>query len=174
MNDTFHKLAAEWRDRIYSFALYSLRRREEAEDVTQDVLIRLWHHRNAIDTQRAGAWIMRVTRNAVIDATRRRTTRAAVFAPDIEAETAQLFVPSAARTDAMVEHREIRDAVEEALGHLEEPYRSVLVMREIEQLSYAEIAGALNMPMGTVKVYLHRGRRMLRESLRGRYRQDVI
>ena len=72
---------------------------------------------------------------------------------------------SGSHADRGVESRELREALEQALAEIDEPYRSVLVMREIQQMSYNEIVDALEMPLGTVKVYLHRGRRMLREAL---------
>jgi len=174
MDDLFHKLADQWRDRVYSFALYSLRRQEEAEDVTQRVLIRLWQNCDAIDPDRAGAWIMRVTRNAVIDSTRRRSTRSSVIAEGADAKDAQMYVPSGARTESTVEAREIREAVLAALEEIDEVYRSVIIMREIEQFTYSEIANALQLPVGTVKVHLHRGRRALRAAIRERYREDVV
>ncbi|HTQ79314.1 MAG TPA: sigma-70 family RNA polymerase sigma factor, partial [Thermoanaerobaculia bacterium] len=52
-----------------------------------------------------------------------------------------------------------------ALGRLEEPYRSVLILREIQDLKYQEISEALNLPLNTVRVYIHRGRQRLREQL---------
>ena len=64
--------------------------------------------------------------------------------------------------------RELRDTLEEALAAIEEPYRSIVVMREIQDMTYAEIVDALEMPLNTVKVYLRRGRRMLRDALRGK------
>ena len=63
MSREFRKLADEYAGRVYTFALYSLRRREDAEDVTQEVLIRLWRHRDTIAAEHTGAWVMRVARN---------------------------------------------------------------------------------------------------------------
>ena len=68
MKQPFRKLAEEFSDRVYTFAFYSLRSREEAEDVTQEVLVKLWQHAENIDPGKRSAWVMRVARNAVIDA----------------------------------------------------------------------------------------------------------
>ncbi|MDP6536508.1 MAG: sigma-70 family RNA polymerase sigma factor [Gammaproteobacteria bacterium] len=62
------------RQRIFSFAHYSLRAREDAEDVTQEVFIKLWQHWQKIDHNKLGAWLMRVARNAVIDHVRKHKT----------------------------------------------------------------------------------------------------
>jgi RNA polymerase sigma-70 factor (ECF subfamily) len=166
MSREFRKLADEYAGRIFTFALYSLRRREDAEDVTQEVLIRLWRHRDRIGDERTGAWVMRVTRNLVIDAARRRRSRAAVFAESSGAETSAARVAALERPDDDCERSELRGALEEAIGSLDEPYRSIVIMREIQGLAYEEIARGMDMPLGTIKVYLHRARRRLRERLR--------
>ncbi len=168
MADLFRKLAEEYKDRIYTFAFYSLRRQEEAEDVTQEVLIKMWQHRDNIDPERMSSWVMRVARNAVIDVARRRQTRAAVFADGVEVEVAANYVASGSSSETALERRELSESLEAALASIEEPYRSIIVMREIQDMKYAEIVDAVEMPLNTVKVYLHRGRRMLREALRGK------
>ena len=61
-----------YRQRVFSFAYYSLRTREDAEDITQDVFIKLWQHWNKIDHERLGAWLMRVAHNAVVDHVRKQ------------------------------------------------------------------------------------------------------
>jgi len=171
MSKRFRKLADAYKDMIYTFALYSLRREEDAEDVTQEVLVKLWQNADDIAPDRARAWVMRVTRNAVIDTVRRRRTRASVIAEEVDAEMAANYAAAGAVTDTVVENRELREALEDALSAMDEPYRTIIVMREIQEMSYQEIAGALEMPLGTVKVYLHRGRRMLREALGTEHRE---
>jgi len=169
MKKQFRKLAEEYQDRIYTYAWYMLHCREEAEDVTQEVLVKLWQHVDEVDPGNLRSWVMRVTRNAVIDASRRRRTRKAVFADGVEIETVADVVTSSSRgADGAVISREIRSALETALASIEEPYRSIVVLREIQGMTYAEVGEALELPLNTVKVYLHRGRRMLREELRGK------
>jgi RNA polymerase sigma-70 factor (ECF subfamily) len=171
MEDRFRRLADAYKNTIYTFALYSLRRQEDAEDVTQDVLVKLWQNMDSIDPERAGAWVMRVARNAVIDVARRRKTRSAVFAEEVDVDIAANYAVAESGTDRHVRRREFREALESALAGIDEPYRSILIMREVQQHSYREIVEALDMPLNTVKVYLHRGRRMLREALGEEYRE---
>jgi len=174
MADRFRELAEAYRDRIYSYALYSLRRPEDAEDVTQEVLIKLWQNTERIDTERAGAWVMRVTRNAVIDVTRRRKSRASVIAEDVDVDIAANYAGAESDAEERVESREFRESLEAALADLSDPYRSILVMREVQEMSYSEIVDAMEMPLNTVKVYLHRGRKMLREALKDKYKRNVV
>jgi RNA polymerase sigma-70 factor (ECF subfamily) len=162
MSREFRKLAEEYAGRVYTYALYSLRRREDAEDVTQEVLVRLWRHQDSIAAERTGAWVMRVARNLVIDAARRRRSHAAVFAEGPAAETSAGRVASPERSDREYERHELQEALEDAIAALDEPYRSIVIMREIQGLAYEEIARGLDMPLGTIKVYLHRARKRLR------------
>jgi RNA polymerase sigma-70 factor (ECF subfamily) len=176
MGKSFTKLADDYRDRVYTFARYSLRHREEAEDVTQEVMVRLWQRadRGGLDIDNVGAWVMRVARNAVIDVIRRRRTRTAVIADEVDFDLATHYTAGPADTGDGVESREFREALETALARMEDPYRSILVMREIQGLQYQEICDALEIPLNTMKVYLHRGRRVLREALKGMYHHDDV
>jgi RNA polymerase sigma-70 factor (ECF subfamily) len=169
MKKPFRKLVEEYQDKVFTFARYSLHSQEEAEDVTQEVLVKLWRHAESIDPDKLTAWVMRVARNAVIDSTRRRKFRGTVIAENVDFDVAESLVASGdSGPEVAARSREIRDALQRALSGVEEPYRSIVVMREIQQLSYSEIVASLDMPLNTVKVYLHRGRRMLREALRGK------
>lgn len=166
MSREFQRLAREHGGRIYSFALHALRSREDAEDVTQEVLIRLWRCRETIDPAKLHPWVMRVTRNLVIDASRRRRMRATVIAEGADVEwVADLVADGPPETDR-AERSELRACLEAAVAELDEPYRSIIIMREIQDHSYNEIAEAMEMPLGTVKVYLHRARRRLRDRVR--------
>jgi RNA polymerase sigma-70 factor (ECF subfamily) len=169
MKKPFRKLAQEYQDKVFTFVYYSLQSREEAEDVTQEVLMKLWQHREEVNPDKLTAWVMRVARNAVIDVARRRQTRGAVIANGVEFEVAEgVVADGGADTEHGVRSRELHDALERALATVDEPYRSIVVMREIQDMTYNEIVDALEMPLNTVKVYLHRGRKMLREALRGK------
>lgn len=154
------------RHRVYSFAYYSLGSRDEAEDVTQEVLIRMWEHWSNLDRKSIMAWILRVTRNVCLDLHRKRQTRTALMAEhgrDCLGNTGC----GEGNPDLDLERKDFRRQVEVALRRVDEPYRTIVILREIQDYSYAEISKAMEMPLNTIKVYLHRGRRMLRQQLRG-------
>ena len=67
--------------------------------------------------------------------------------------------------EAVAEASELRTRIHDALADLQEPYRSIVIFREIQDMKYDEISESLELPLNTVKSYLHRGRRMLREKL---------
>ena len=152
--------------KVFTLAVYLLTDREEAEDVTQEVLVRLWRRGGEVSTDKIGSWLMRVTRNACIDAARRRKEK--VRTPIDQALGANL-PDHAPGPEARAHASQLGARVLQALERLNEPGRSVVILREIQGLSYQEIGEALQMPVNNVRVTLHRGRRRLREDLREVY-----
>ena len=148
----------QYRQRVFSFAYYSLRTREDAEDITQDVFIRLWQHWRKIDHERVGAWLMRVAHNSVIDHIRRhKNEKLRVDLPDTLEDAVSV-------EDSELESQEFQQHLETAISTLKDPYRSILIMRDIQGLSYQDVEQTLNLSQSQVKVYLHRARRQLREN----------
>jgi RNA polymerase sigma-70 factor (ECF subfamily) len=94
-----------------------------------------------------------------------------VFAEGADVAEMAAGVAATSTADAAAERSVLRSRLEAALGELNEPYRSIVVMREIQGLAYEEIATAMNMPLGTIKVYLHRARRRLRELVQAEIRE---
>lgn len=159
----FEKLVHGYQHRVYGFAYYLLGDREEAEDVTQEVLLRLWNHRDGVDEDRVLAWLLRVTRNACVDELRRRTTYHNLV--DVNSERLDYAAGSGLLPDDAAEQADFQERLQHALQQLAEPYRSIVILREIQDMKYEDISEALGLPLNTVKVYLHRGRKMLREQL---------
>lgn len=166
MRSAFEKLADRHRDRIFTYACYCLGDREEAEDVTQEVLIRLWKNLDSLEDARVLPWMLHVTRNACIDSMRRRRTYRAIVAQDPEGDTMARVASPIPSPSVAVETADFQVHLQKALQELREPYRSIVVLREVQDLKYEEICETLGLPLNTVKVYLHRGRRKLRERLR--------
>ena len=164
--NTFKKLVKEHQNRIYTFAHYYLNNREEAEDVTQDVLLRLWKHGHNIQLDAVSAWLIKVTRNACYDAIRRRKTRRTYNDSDYnQSSISQLATEEPSPCEEM-ESLDLQGRVESALAMIREPYRSILILREIQDLKYEHIAKSMELPLNTVKGYLHRGRKKMREHLK--------
>ena len=148
---------------VYTFAVYLLANREEAEDVTQEVLVRLWRHGHEVLPEKIGPWLVRVTRNACIDTIRRRKGGSQVAIDD--GAGIELHEP-APGPERLAHGSQLGAKILQALDALNEPGRSVVILREIQGLSYQEIGEALEMPMTSARVTLYRGRRRLREELK--------
>ncbi|MEZ4699873.1 MAG: sigma-70 family RNA polymerase sigma factor [Rhodothermales bacterium] len=159
----FEQHVLQYQHRVFGFAYHFLGDREEAEDVTQEVFIRFWNHRGEVDGGQPIGWLLRVTRNASVDALRRRNSYRKTISGDSEqVELARGDAPGPAK-DA--ESSDFRAMLDQALDRLSEPYKSLVILRELQDLSYQEIADTLALPLTTVKVYLHRARKMLRDHL---------
>lgn len=143
---------------VYRVAFGVLRDRGLAEDVVQETMLKAW---KSLDGFRGDAsmrtWVLRIAHNTAIDALRRR--REHTMAPDDlpESRTASSADDPARR----VMGREDVDVLRDALAHLDELSRSIVVLREVEGLSYQDIADTLDVPVATVKTRLLRARRAL-------------
>jgi RNA polymerase sigma factor (sigma-70 family) len=168
MLTAFDDTARTYRRRVYSFARYLLSSREEAEDVTQEVLLRLWRHQDGVEEERLGAWLLRVTRNACYDLLRRRRSEGATnaLATSLDDETVRELASAEPDPQSRAETADFRRRLLGALGELGEPYKSIIILREVQGLAHREIGEALGIPEVTVRVHLHRGRKKLRERLR--------
>jgi RNA polymerase sigma-70 factor (ECF subfamily) len=166
MLTAFEDTAHRYQRRVYSFARYLLSNREEAEDVTQEVLLRLWRHRQGVDEERLGSWLLRVTRNACYDLLRKRRSEAAAgMTRTFDDEAAREVASAEPDPRDQAEASDFRRRLLVALAEIGEPYKSVIILREVQGLPHREIGEALGIPEATVRVHLHRGRRRLRERL---------
>ena len=152
--------------KVHTYALYLLGNREEAADVAQEVLIKMWKHWKKIDQERLGAWLLRVTRNASYDVLRKRQSSNRYMVNDVGEETLDQAATTDADPERLAAGSEFRLQLRAALDRLDDPYKSVLILREIQGLKYQEISDILELPLNTVRVYLFRGRRRLRDALK--------
>lgn len=160
MRALYQQAIDQHRHRVLSFAHYSLRVREDAEDVTQEVFIKLWQHWQKIDHGKLGAWLMRVAHNSVIDHVRKQRPQQTNLDQYAQVED-QVGEESDA---AQLDQRQFKRQLQSAIKSLEDPFRSIVIMRDIQGMSYEEIQGSLELSASQVKVYLHRARRKLREN----------
>ncbi len=158
MQIEFQQAIEKHRQRVVTLARYSLRSAADADDIAQEVFVKLWQHWPKIDPDKQLSWLLRVTHNAIIDFVRRRKTRNESIdeAVDVEAQAAEH-----SQFDVL-ENNQLTASLAEAIRQLDDPFRSILVMRDIQGLSYADIEESLEMNASQVKVYLHRARRKLR------------
>jgi RNA polymerase sigma-70 factor (ECF subfamily) len=163
----------ELRGRVYTLAVYLLSDCEEAQDVTQEVLIRGWQHAQDVADDRLDAWVLRVTRNRCIDILRSRR-RKSQWHRQYSRELAPSIADTRPSPEALASGNDLRRALGTALSALSEPYHSVVILREIQGLSYREISDILMMPVNTVRVTLHRARQKLRDMLREEYRHVAV
>lgn len=144
-----------------------LRNKMDADDISQEVLIRIWENMDQFNILSAASWIMKTTHNLCIDYLRKRKrnfTRELEISDEI-AETVKDNC-NASNPFAAAHMNDISQKVEEAIERLPENLRSVFVMYEINEMKYVEISKALDLPLNSVKVYLLRARKRLQEDLK--------
>ena len=158
----FQEAVMEHKDRVHNYARSILRDTEDARDVAQECLVRLWHHRDTVEPG-AGcrSWLLRAAHNLCIDRLRRRSSRPEVVQDD-NAREPEDGRPSPER---MAASSQLAIRLERALGDLDGRDRAIVLLREVEGLAYEEIAEVLGLKMGTLKATLHRAREKLRNAL---------
>lgn len=166
------ELARSCRQQAYVFALQLLGNQDDALDVAQDAMVRFFRSLSRFDPARpVRPWLLRIVRNLVRDRGRRqRVRRTESLEPD---EGALRFEPRDESPDpeSLAAKRQLQVLVWQCLQELPPDYREVLVMRDYQDLAYAEIAAALKIPKGTVMSRLHRARRQLHDMVRQRQRR---
>ena len=161
--NTFIKILESHRDRVFSYVLYCLRDRDDAEDVTQDVFVRLWRNRDAVDAGRVGAWLIRVAHNLCVDHARRRRTARTHLGRD-GALAVESRAAAASFDDPVdnLQREQIRTALLDAMTELQEETRSAMIMHYFQGMKIQEVAAALDAKTSTIKVRIHRARKVLR------------
>lgn len=158
-----HRLVVDYGDAVYRLALSVVRDPAVAEDVAQDTLMKAWLALPTLrDDGAARGWVLRIAHNTAISALRAR--RAIAVDPH---DLPDAPVPGEASVESRVQSDAVVDDFVAALETLDELSRSIVVLREIEGLSYEEISEVLAVPLPTVKTRLLRARRRLGATLRG-------
>lgn len=146
---------------IYNFAYRLTGNADDAHDLVQEVLLRVRKGLLAYTPGSFEGWLWRITRNAFLDDMRRRRRRPTI--PLAEGDRDDLGASPA--PDEVLAGVRLSEDVEAALLQLPYDFREAVVMCDVVGLSYEEIAQATEVPVGTVRSRIHRGRRMLREVL---------
>jgi RNA polymerase sigma factor (sigma-70 family) len=148
--------------RVYRLAYRLTGNQHDAEDLTQEVFVRVFRSLSSYTPGNFEGWLHRITTNLFLDGARRKQRIRFSPLPDDVSDRLEGREPSAA--DAF-ELGRLDDEVQAALAELPPDFRAAVVLCDIEGLSYEEIAATLDVKLGTVRSRIHRGRAQLRESL---------
>lgn len=159
--------------RVYAICYRFVGKDEEAQDLTQDVFLRIF---KTLGSFRAGegsftVWLTRLTRNLLIDNYRRNKGQRMTDSLDDQLPVLEETSLAGGRTDGLLAGREASELLQAALQKLSPELREAVILRDLEEMEYKEIASALSVPEGTVKSRLNRGRAELARILR---RQKVV
>lgn len=168
--DAFAQLLELHQSKVYSLTLRLTGSPEDAAELTQETFFNAWRGLPRFHAEsKFSTWLYRLATNATIDFLRREKRRRAVPVTSLSQEdepNRALDIPDQRFTpQTELERRELREAIERGLGQLSDEHRQVLVLRELNGLSYGEIAQILNIEEGTVKSRISRARLALRKIL---------
>jgi RNA polymerase sigma-70 factor (ECF subfamily) len=171
----FRELVRRYERPVFSLVYRMVRDRESAEDLAQDTFVKVLNHIDRYSPEfKFSSWLFKIAHNVAIDHLRRRRLDTvsidgapdATTASEVEASTIQLAAEQESPLEELAS-RELGSAIERAIGALRPQYRACIMLRHVEGRSYEEIAATLDLPLGTVKTYIHRARHELRRALEG-------
>jgi RNA polymerase sigma-70 factor (ECF subfamily) len=178
----WEEIVQRYHRRIYNICYRFSGSPDQAQDLTQEVFIKMYSSLKSYDSQRAAfmTWMTTITRNLLVDYFRKtkqeRMTDSLDAAPSEHEDAMPLSerIPDKALPpDASVESRETREAVHRALQKLSPDLREAVILRDLQDMDYREIATVLRVPEGTVKSRINRGRAELARLLQRTYRQVI-
>src|ERR1039457_3965883 len=163
---TFRTLVLRHKDKIRNIIYLTLNSSDSVDDIAQDVLITTYKNLKSFRFEsQFSTWLYRITVNKCKDHLRKVKIRS-IFTPIKDGDEDPVYIPS-------MEHKDISEIVNKAISKLPEKLRLPLLLKDIEGLSYQEIAEAVNCEIGTVKSRIFRAREGLRELLKP-YEQELM
>ncbi|HZG72995.1 MAG TPA: RNA polymerase sigma factor SigW [Chondromyces sp.] len=168
--NAFGEIVELYKDKVFQICYRMLGNRHEAEDVAQEAFIKAFVHIHTYNQDRKfSTWLYRIATNLCIDRIRKKKPDYHLDAEVAGTEGLTMYSQVASQErlpEEEVENLELQETIQQAILKLPEKYRSVIVLRYIEELPLQEISEVLDMPLGTVKTRVHRGREILRKYLR--------
>ncbi|MBT6886462.1 MAG: sigma-70 family RNA polymerase sigma factor [Gemmatimonadales bacterium] len=169
----YRELLVRYERPVFSLIYRMVRDRTLAEDLAQEAFIRAFNAIGGYKTSyKFSNWIFKIANNHTIDYLRKRkldtiSIHGSPHATNAdEISQSQIVIESRDETpEQYVEHRELGGQIEEAIGGLRPEYKTVVLLRHVEGYAYDEIAEIMDLPLGTVKTYLHRARAELKKRL---------
>lgn len=167
-NRRFERIVTPHLDAAYNLARWLIRDHHDAEDVVQNAMLRAYRYLDSCREETARPWLLRIVRNACYDWLHAKAaapvTGFADFDPEDEAGanfSTDVFGATALSPESLLQREDDRGLIEAMLQALPPEFREIIVLRELEALSYKEIAEIAGIPVGTVMSRLSRGRGLL-------------
>lgn len=158
--EAFEKLILSYEGKIYNMCFYLLKNKEDAMDASQEVCIKIYKSIDKFKGEsKFSTWIYRITYNTCIDFIKKRKNELS-YDDVIDTDTHRDD-----RIEDIIESKELKYEIKRCIMKLSEDFRTIVIFRDIEGLSYQEIAEILNIEVGTVKSRLNRAREALRNEL---------
>jgi len=164
----FEEIVYRYSDRLMNFAYRFVLNREESEDIVQDTFLKVYQNRHAYrEIAKFSTWIYTITGNLAKTVLRKRRNRKLFFFSKLGPEDKDMDFPSKDRKpENKIEGQFDERIIQRAIKKLPEHFRTAIILRDIQELSYEEISNIINAPLGTVKSRINRARLRLQEELK--------
>jgi RNA polymerase sigma-70 factor (ECF subfamily) len=167
----YRALLSKYERAVFNICCRMVRDKEEARDLAQEAFMKVFAMLDRYDPSYAFSnWLLKITSNLCIDALRKRRVDTLPMDDPVRTAKGELerqYASPHAGPDKVLIEKERTAALQRAIDNLPEHYRIMIVLRHQQDLSYEEIAGVLDVPLGTVKARIHRAREMLKHRLEG-------
>ena len=165
--EAFGELVRLYEKKVYALTLRMCKNPDDAAEAAQEAFLSAWQGLKFFRGEASfSTWLYRLASNACVDLLRKEQRHRAVSGPSLNDEDTYMDIADDAATpQELAERSELREQIEEGLQSLSPQHREVLILRELHQLSYDEIAQTLDLDTGTVKSRISRGRKALRNFL---------
>ena len=150
-------------DAAYRFAKWLARSSDDADAVVQEAILRAYRGFEALRGSDVKAWLLTIVRNCHSTALKQQQRRALVLLPEDDTQDGYALIATTPDPESASIRGDEEHTLEELIARLPDKYREVLILREIEDMRYREIAAVTNLPMGTVMSRLARARSVLKE-----------
>lgn len=168
----FAELLRRYRASVFNLCLRMLKNRDDAEDVAQDVFIKVFAMLDRYDERYAfRSWIFKIAANQSIDFIRKNRIKLLSLDEPVHyggEEIERQFPDERPTPSDDLEQKQLGKLLREITDELPPHYRSMIVLRHQEQMSYEEIASIMDLPLGTVKARIHRARALMKDKLERR------
>ncbi|MBN2600585.1 MAG: sigma-70 family RNA polymerase sigma factor [Candidatus Marinimicrobia bacterium] len=170
----FEEIVNRYKNRLMNFAYRFVLDREEAEDIVQDTFLKVYQNRYAYkEIAKFSTWIYTITANLAKTILRKQRNRKLFFFSRLGPEDKDMDFPSnEPDTQSRIEGKFDEQTIQKAIIKLPEHFRTAIILRDIQELSYEEISNIINAPLGTVKSRINRARLKLQEDLQEMWRNE--
>ncbi|MBV6478144.1 MAG: ECF RNA polymerase sigma factor SigW [Ignavibacteria bacterium] len=172
---SYEKLMKKYYQLIYNLVYRMISKKEDVEDLTQEAFIKAFNSLKNFDKQFSfSTWLFKIATNNAIDYLRKKKLSTFSIDKQIESDDSDFTfeIPdSENKPDKHIMDKEMRKILDEAIDSLPPKYKQVIVMRHKGELEYEEIAKELNLPLGTVKAHIFRGRELMNKYLKDKIKQ---
>ncbi len=173
--NAFVLLVNRFKNRLFNFILRFGNSVETAEDLTQETLIRLYSKKHKYrEIAAVSTWLFTIAKNLALSEMRKRRQRNTWSLSDLGFEEEDLEIPSEHDFNASLSWEVTEIIVQRTLRQLPAHYRTVILLRDIQHLSYDEISQIIGISIGTVKSRINRGRLYIREALISQYGYETV